>query len=59
MGSVGSNAIYKDGAWWYFWGLNGHHRLHGPYDSEEKCKLKLEKYAHWLSTGEYDGNWND
>jgi hypothetical protein len=58
MGSVGSNAIHKEADGWYFWDETWAHRL-GPFTSEKKCEIKLTKYAHWLSTGEYEGNWND
>ena len=50
--------IHKCENSWYFWDETWAYR-HGPYASKKECEIKLSKYAKWLDTGDYVGNWDD
>ena len=52
-----SEEIHKEVDGWYFWDETWGYR-YGPYKSKKECEIKLTKYANWLDTGEYIGNWD-
>ena len=59
MGSIGTNEVHKEADGWYFWDETWANR-HGPFTTEEDCKIKLTKYAHWLDTRDLsEGDWDD
>lgn len=44
---AGSGSVHEEDGSWYFWDETGVGR-YGPYDTEEACRVALEKYAKQL-----------
>lgn len=48
---AGENENYPDHVeGWYYWDETGD--MSGRYNSREAAKAALDKYCHWLNTGE-------
>lgn len=45
-----SGPVHEESGKWYFWDETGASR-HGPFDTEDRARVELDKYADWLANG--------